>query len=264
MMEVVVKKTKAINDLVSGYSPQKVEDEKKVISVGENRFVQLMEQYEIFRATEVGIDALLSGNYVLGESSYGPETSLTPAEIAGFLQAVESNDNEPSFMKGLFVGRLVQNSYNDGHNNFTFNTSYQTYNLCFLRGTKDNPVSITIAGDIGGWCGQKVEHTIWTVKGNVGDCFGEGAKKSTFVVFGDTYRHSCCNTFETEFTFHGEVGYGCGWHSKDSVFRTTNKMALKVLSRDVKRHNEIRFVNPDGTEKRIRRLKNLLPPWKRR
>ena len=151
MTTVEIKKGKGIEGLFEGFAVGKPEEEKP-IEVVEGVFQELMGEYERFLETECD-----SWNDFQVELNKITET-VTPADITAFLQTTIKHEqhNEYCWRTGLFISKLMQNSYEAGHNDFILNTTAlkEIHNLgCDLTGTEERLIKLTIIGNTGDWCG---------------------------------------------------------------------------------------------------------------
>ncbi len=234
----IVKKSKAIDNLISGYSPQKVEEEKEVSP--ESSFDGLKEMFDIYKAHGFFGRGFVSGIFLPKINAI-----LTPAEINSYYQSTityRSFFHLINSRRGEFTARLINNSYQAGYNNFYINTLNLKgiESLSYFQGRPDNPLRITINGDCGNSCSREVKYTEFIFKGYVPDC-GYWSENSTFVF--------------SEIP-HGTIGMA----SQDCLFKTTDPNTLKGLIKRVPQVNtrtnkpsghKVILIHPDGEEELV-------------
>jgi len=163
---------------------------------------------------------------------------LNPRKLDILLQYIILAELDLSFFKDL-----VQNSFNNGYNNFIL-TTYENKPNTFLSGLKGNDnekIKINIQGDLGINCFSTTKYCEINVDGNVGqgsfnytwfsrvkvkdagDGFGIDTYDSTFYLdnVGDY-----CGVISRNSTFkiRGDCGIGPGGKSKDSLFIIAGKI----------------------------------------
>ena len=205
-------------DNLFGYSPEDVENERKVETSDEVNLKLALCQYH--SCEDTSFNAMLD---------FKTSLVLTPKEISQFLFLIKFNFiNDENLKKtSLFMNKLIQNSYDFGYNQF--NLDLNNYpDSCFLCreliGEVNNPLRVDINGDVeystcygaknlivslsghageafadntnnlvihvkgnaGRFFGWQSNDSYAIVKGNVGDHFFSYSENSTAVVFGDT------------------------------------------------------------------------------
>ncbi len=279
-METAISKQKGFDNLVSGYSSGKVEEERE-INVVEDDFSRLLSR----------LNLLLR----LPNTDTKTTEALPPTEIDRFLQHASKmkeleNYNE---LVGPFISRVVQNSYYAGHNNFHFETDILANALrtfADLKGYEDNPLKVNLKGDvgdafcpftdciecvvdgnIGSWAYNNAKHGRLELHGNAAEGLGFEAQHTTFEVHGNI-EYACFNsTKDSLITLHGSTGLICasdvkdctfylygkigltfGRDSRNSTFKTTRKDNLYALQRDVGIENKLIYIHPDGREEIVK------------
>jgi len=256
-MNVEIRKGEGIEGLVGSSMVEEVREVEASRGLSEvfERFVRIMDG---------GIDMM--GNHV----GVIPEV-LTPNQINAFLQQTSLYDDYPYYLvsAGVFVSRLIQNSYDSGNNDFMLSMTdlrdigYLGY---WIVGKRENPLEVTIVGDAGRTCGMRAEHSIITVQGSVGDSCGRNSENSIFNITADTAEycgfqsnkstfnitryagyHCGAESINSIFNISGDAGDGCGYNSNGSTFKTENKETLHQMLMQVPRGNRIIFMQ-DGTE----------------
>ncbi len=169
-------------------------------------------------------------------------TILSPEQINALLQRGVTYDKDEIhyclFM--YFTNRMIQNSYNAGHNGFTLNTrslSKEQSDLCseLVGNQLANPLVIKVEGDGGhtfayniksaivelngnaSACARYAWNSQFKIKGNVSGVFAKNSVNSGFEVYGNV--EQCGAESENSvFVVHGDVGGACGFTSKNSSF----------------------------------------------
>jgi len=209
MNSVEIRKGKGIERLVG---TPKVEEVRQ-IEVIENDFCTLNNQYA----------------QILDEGSVGElwcktiSDILTPTQINVFLQhtTLYENNQHYSGITGYFISQLIQNSYNDGYNNFSLNTS-ELQDISFLghriEGTPKKTIELTVIGQTGRGSGWGAKYAAINLIGNTGHTCGKNSENSVFYITGDTERE--CGKFSINSTFHisGNTGHDTGGGSERSTF----------------------------------------------
>ncbi len=231
---IEIRKRKGIDSLVSGYTPGKVEEKKETCVVGECDYLKLFKKYINTQPLYPYLKLLLSMGSYTERVKYIDEI-LTPSEICSFVNLIEVH---PHGCSGLFISRLIQNSYDAGYNDFSLNTQnlkleYLGAELC---GSKNKKISLSIEGDAGYECGLNAKHIHLTLHGDAGTYLGHRAVRSIF-------------------TIHGLIQRPFGYASSGCVFRTSNKKTLRELTNKVWTRRDgkssgttVALIHPDGME----------------
>ena len=223
------------DDFLAGYEPGKLEEVRKVQTVGTD-FSDLMEKFEQMLDSDDGysLDEMWQ---LVRHNPYLSEV-LTPAEINYFLQATQQHESHKNYYNntGVILSRLIQNSYCAGYNDFMLNTKNisRTDDLgTLLIGTEDCPLSITVQGNITNECGNRAEYSLFTLNGTIGARCGLKAKHSTF-------------------TYNGAVGDFCGWEAENCTFKTPLRENLRKMrgSISINKGNTLIYID-SGREVRI-------------
>jgi len=218
-MQTEIRKGKGIEGLVKA---GQVEEARR-ISTESGHFEELEELYK----RELDFKAE-------GHSSRPILTQiLTPEQVNTFLQTTVKYEKHKNYTDstGLFISRLIQNSYDHGYNSFTLDTTAlkEIDTIGYIKGTPRNPIEITIIGNTGNVCGYRTKYITFNITGNIGHNCGFESRNSTFNITGN-------------------VGSLCGILSKDSTYKTSNKKTLDRMLKDVNEGNRIIFIHPNGTE----------------
>ena len=250
-----IKKGNGIEDLFRGFAAGKPEEVKEV-EVAEGRFQMLLEKYRSI--LDVECDPL--------EALFWTELNkitdtLTPTDINKFLQTTIQHEQHKEYhwRTGRLILRLIQNSYNAGHNDFAFDTTaleeigdFGSY----LEGTEERPMEIAIKGNIGDWCGWKARHLTFNIQGSTGDWCGRESISSVFNIQGDAGRNCGKYSLGSTFNITGSIGYNCGDQAHRLTFKTPNKETLREMLRRIPTGNKIIFIRKNGKEKVMRDYAN--------
>ncbi len=243
-----------IDDLLRDYKPQRVEERKPIVVVGEDKFAKVLEEYKKF----------------LDEYSWASDTTLktrkrkesithvlNPTDINQFLQmSTLFFDHENwSDNTGIYVSKLIQNSYDAGNTNFTLNTenlpevvNWLGSHLCSER----KKLKLTIEGDVGDCAGTYIHSVLLRLDGNARAKFGTGARDSRLFCTGNVHIGCGDDAKRSYFDINGDVGYGYAIRAKEStfvfranvgnvempyaedcVFKTTNKKTFEKMQSQI-------------------------------
>ncbi len=147
---------------------------------------------------------------------------LTPEKINEFLQLTIPYEAQSDYevVTGIFITKLVRNSYQSGFAEFHLDTNSHCGVQALaarLPGTKKRPLEIIIKGNAGRECGAGARHLKLRAEGDAGDLCGYMAHCSTFAI--NTAGVMCgSGAFKSTFHIRGNVGENCGIGSKRSTF----------------------------------------------
>ncbi len=268
-MEIGVIRGKGIDNLVSGYSPRKVEEEKEFSHTDESKFNSLFNELEFF------MERMFEEKIKTGHINQ----ILTPNEIEAFLFFSRKYEKRQTYAPaiGSLLNILIQNSYNAGHNNFQLNPYYlkkYVRDIGWFSGSKEEPLLITLRGRFGDHTAEGLKYVNLALHKNTGNLFGAHSEDSKITLHGDCGHHSAHHLKASHFTVYGkcgefsgnnaqrctfllaEVERGFGYTSKDCTFKTTNEDTIVNLMKsvpektykDIPSGNKIVFVHPDGRE----------------
>ena len=239
-MECEIIRKRGIDTLVSGYVPQKVEEEKKTTIIAGKDYHNLLARYEHFLG-----EVQYWGPYDLFQEAMDEteeiEDILKPNEINSLLQLTYLYEEHDDFwMTGHFMWRLFDNSIRAGYMNFTVKAHPEISSFCgHLRGTAEEPLLINVKGKTGGGLCSCCRNVICRLDGDAGDYVGEFSRDS-------------------EFTINGDIGINCGYRSINCSFKTGNKETLQKMLLSAPRKSSVWYVE-DGIAKRKRRFKEFIP-----
>jgi len=123
--------------------------------------------------------------------------TLNPLQIDTVLQKILQKDEKPFSMTGPFLSKLIQKSYDNGHNYFTLNTQDTRIEKIgsHLSSEIENPLRLTVNGNAGSYFGENSFNCAFWVKGDVAGLCG---RKS----------HGCIYNIDREIGFSPEK-FGC-------------------------------------------------------
>ncbi|MFH1638129.1 MAG: hypothetical protein ABIB71_06910 [Candidatus Woesearchaeota archaeon] len=285
---VAVSLNKTVDDIFSGYSKLETPDERKENKVEGGLFFdgfeELMKQYE----EGIGL-GLVPWNNDFKKIISEVNSVLSPRQINNFLQATIKYENYHNYdwNTGFFITRLIQNSHDAENNKFTLNTKALSKDIngigYKLKGRGNNVLEIIVDGDAGHGCGYEAENIgKLHIAGNVGDSFGYMAENIKEIYIGGNTGNDCCccdknigqiyiggdvGGYCSEYARNikglyigGTAGLCCGRGGKNSTFKSSNKETLRLLKKNVPigEGNKIYSIQPNGKEKRIGRLMEIL------
>jgi len=239
-VETEITRKKGIDTLVSGYSPGKVEEENEIKVADSVDYGGLFKKYKRFKEI-VDFPRRPEERWV--------DEVLSPDEINLFLQTYFIHeDNRNVTAMGLFTSRLLQNSYLGGYNNFKISMKnippIDSLGTC-LWGCEENPLVMTIDGNVGGSFGFKAFNCRLTVNGDV-DFLSHGMENSIITIHGEYEKDDLDVApiigIRLGFT---QISGNCTF--KSSQYSTAKKLAdLAYCKREA--NNKVFFIHPDGRE----------------
>lgn len=169
-----------------------------------------------------------------------PEVVLSPEQINLFLQQTIPYENDIYYptTTGLFLTKLMQDSYDAGNNRFCLNTGAIDTKIGWLgyklTGRKKEPIEMRIEGDTD-WClCSTAEYVNVNVSGEVGS--------------------ECANSARHVSVSAQKIGYKCGRKAKHCNFKAADRESIELMKQSVCWGNRIYFIKPNGSERRTRRL----------
>jgi formylmethanofuran dehydrogenase subunit C len=187
-----------------------------------------------------------------GRSEHNTNLVLTSEEINSYFLMIQSfRDNKTYRNTAPLLNSLIQNSYDAGNNDFTINLSEGSpYSLIYkLHGDENNPLKITVLGDISTFAGEFSSHLNLSVKGDIYNNSFFSVRNSSISIEGDvssSFLHSSYNVnvnlcgnahskfgeFSTNLNaiIKGDVGKWFGLHSTN-LNATINGNALTELGK---------------------------------
>ena len=184
----------------------------------------------------------------------------TPAETNVFVQSnpqfEEQKNNIDIFSP--FVTRLLQNSYDHGHNNFMIaqNTISKIVWDSFgamLTGQKEKPLQIELGADVETYFMHGTTYVHAKLVGNAQNNFGGSAQYSTLEATGIV---ETCAEKAQESTFIINEVLNANWGSEDApdkcIFKTHNPKTKQSLVENLPSGNRIIYVRSNGKEQIVR------------
>jgi glutamate synthase domain-containing protein 3 len=160
--------------------------------------------------------------------------TLDPAQIETFTK----QDSQQHHAYPAFVNKIVQQSYDNGHSQFTIhNKKPHDWIGRELAGTTERPITLSIHGDNGDYCGYEIKNASIVIKGNNGnncvnrctntkiaiagnngiEC-GSWSLNVNINIAGDNGQNCGCGTKNSHLTIAGNNGHDCGWYSSNTIF----------------------------------------------
>ena len=234
----LVQPSEGLEELVDADSGREIVVAPAVV----NRFAELTKKYE--QCLELGYGGR-------GWVQNNVQEVVLPCDINLFLQQTRDYEHHANYSDstGYFITQLIQDSYNQGNNNFEIdvNALKPVDNLAAnISGTKERTVNIIIKGKVGNWCGFGAQHTTFTIEKAENWC-GWEAQHSIFTIeeagnwCGKNAKHS---TFTIE-----EAGEGCGGWAQHSTFNTPNSNQYERFKDSINKNyrNTIYLLSSDGS-----------------
>ncbi len=254
-MEVEVIKRKGIDSLVRGYSPGKVEEEKKTSVVLNHDSKQLLAKYEQMLQHK-------EDTYSYDEDDIlGITEILTPFQINAFLQLTLFHKTRRWYgvTVGTFINKLIRNSYTKGHNDFYLNVTAPFNSLGLEWKGHESRLSILVLGDINDHCGDRGRDLDIKIDGNARHWLGYGSINSSFQVQGKVGSYCAFLAHGSTFTFYSDVLQRCGERSKLCTFKATKESSLHRLLDIIPSQiegrpsgNRVIFIHADSREEMIK------------
>ena len=169
---------------------------------------------------------------------------LSPEEINEFLQkAMDFNFEQSRYSEitGMYVTKLIQNSFNAGHSRSRFHLSMPMELDCIgfgLKGSLQQNVIVDVDYSLGSSCFTGSERCSAFIVGSVKDNFARCAKNSVFEVKGNTGYATAGYSTGCMYYFYGDIksGFDC---AKGNEFKAYSEQALKTFKKYVPSGNLI-------------------------
>jgi len=195
-----------------------------------------------------GLDDYLPENIMQKYISPLETNVLTPPQISLFIQRLKKQATGWQYfheLTGYFISRQIQDSYNNGHNDFVLElNNSEIYNLIRLQGTEENPLKLKIVGDAGSWLGYQSEYCEYDINGDVGENCGNESRNSIYRIKGNINTDSAEFARDCIFEIEGKPlfqGKSQGWagSAKDCKFITSNYETAKMIAPTLGEGNEL-------------------------
>ena len=158
--------------------------------------------YEIMRHLPV------AGNLVKikGEDNFD-FPNLDPQQLNLTARYILENDYYTKHA-GLFITRLIKESYKHGHNGFHLDTSDHALDGLgdLLWGSKENRISLSVHGNVGNHFARCAEYLDAKVHGNAGISFGAESGDCFFRLYGNAQDHCANACHYNRFEIEGSIG----------------------------------------------------------
>ncbi len=208
-MELQISKWKGIDELVSDYSPQKVEEEQSLRTEGSMKFQELLDKYE---SMPPSIPLMVKAARELPDI-------LSPEQLQAFLNVTSLKKVLGGFSGGVFLTQLLYNSYAAGHRRFILPVENEISGLFSYKNKQkmEEPYSIVFRGDLPEGCATRAYNLHLDVQGTVGTRFAHYAKRSTFRI--PAYAGIDCGYAARNCEFHiAGVAENCGYKCNNATF----------------------------------------------
>lgn len=243
-----IRREKGIDDLVRGYTPNKLDVESTVTGTA---FGSLYEKYAAW------LNVHFEDIEMMGTFLDTVIEVLTPPQINAFLQGTIKYEEHERYHvhTGDFISRLIKNAYDVGYNDFTLDMPHPIEEIAVdLHGTAAKPLNITINGDVGMCCGEVSEYLSLTLYGNAKEesCFNN-VKNSSIIIYGSLGMEFGVEAKNCTFTFYFQQGRRIDSQRfvhgiENCTFKTTDFDKAKWLYMAVPEESKVYFIHPDGKE----------------
>ena len=252
-----MKTLQAINPLESE-AERKPELEQRLEQVKDEAVAAVLKQYAKLTPTYAGRLPNSDSEYPKRRISGLELRVLMPAQINIALQRIiqtavrQKAEND---ITGLFLTRLIQDSYNQGNETFFLNTQhvqidYLAHELnaeklklivqgnlgsrggwfskgCsyFINGTVRDRLgmesancSYVIEGNAREYCGEESKDCSYLIRGNIDHECGWSSEHCTYIIEGNGGGHLGHYSIDCSYNIKGNVGDKCGWGSKNCTY----------------------------------------------
>jgi len=181
---------------------------------------------------------------------------LTPAElrIADHM-IIASADKQEKSDADVYIIRLVQNSYDAGHNGFIFDIPHWHIGAN-LKGTKENPIQISV-NELGSFSGERSDYVHFQIKGNAESNIGTHSRYCKFIIGGDL-GHSSGSDAESIFDIKGDIHTGWMYFGYNVLKIHREETLEKIMKASSVDYHKLIRVHPDGTEELIKEKKRRI------
>ncbi len=225
-MKLPVAKKKAIDGFVDAYSPNKVEEEKNPV-VYESEFSEIFGKYQI-AGKKYNLELAQEIHDFIREDNEVTEV-YTPGEISEiflFLQKVLQHENN---YVGVFVSKLIQNSYLAGNNNFSLQAISEVFGVgACVKGMDGDVISISVMGEALSGIGSHCSFASFDISEGR-NLAAWSAQDSSFSFKSDAGQGVGFEARRCEFMFQGSVDRLIGMGAESCTFKTTRKDTLEEL-----------------------------------
>ena len=241
-----------------------IEEEKQLSDKKDKAFQGMIDRIteEYVKFERWLTDAYKNNNYISYESDELIEKKLyfyiTPKAIEYFLQDYTKYKNQESELWiNEFSTVLIQNCYDQGHNNFNFPVLLDgkgkllEEGYSFLCGKKENPIDITLQGNFPHHYCYSLKHV--NVKfTKTTDIFCATECLNSKIIFeGDAGAYSGYKSKDCDIYFHGSINEKCGFLSENSRFYSPHIINLKQINKVAASGCSFYLIEKDESHKEV-------------
>jgi len=247
-----VTKKKGIDDLVSAFSPQKLEEERRIPPIS-NIISEALQYYLEFVADDFRV--MIEEFRILG-TDHIPfkemDYILTPQEIDNFMKIASPYGES---LLGVYVSRLINNSFSAGNNDFHLYTKSRIKRLGHILSGNILPnreLRLNVYGDMGEWGANSIYKCNLAVEGSVGKYFCSNARLCDVTIYGNVGPDFAHSAEMSTFTILGDMENSP--RCRKCHLKTPNKRTFDKLLRwnDTIKRNRISYIHEDGEEESVR------------
>jgi hypothetical protein len=199
-------------DELFGYTASDVENEGKI--EGSNYdFTQLLETFE---------------NSLGHLHIFVPTDILNPIEINSFIFETRRFQDDISYSNCLsnFLGKLIQNSYLSGHNNFHLDLTNMNPPDSLMRAVEcceERPLRMTINGNVGAYFGSLSENIFAKIYGDCGYLLGNGSSNMNVEITGDVNFKLASSSNNFDGIINGDIAWDSLYSAIDGKIKVNGK-----------------------------------------
>jgi hypothetical protein len=206
-------------DDLFGYTSDDVENTNTIEVVNGSDLCAVLEEYVTF------LDYIPLNGAKNANQSSKTEAILTPNEISSFLHLTTGyyDHCRYSWKTGMFISKLIQNSYDNGNNHFKFNLTNIPPIVYFgdkIKGDISNSINLDLVGNIGAKSFQNAKSINLNVIGDVGAFSFEKAEQCRVIINGNCMGFFGKNSLYLNGYISGNAGACLGNSSSVSKFIT--------------------------------------------
>ena len=144
---------------------------------------------------------------------------LSPSQINIFFRRFDE-DEIGRINFAVYSARLIQESYDNGHNNFLIDVgdAEMTHFLQSAHGTLENPLKLTFCGNLEKYFASSARYFEAHVKGNAGESCGSDSNNCVFNIEGNAPANCGYHAENSVFNITGDASANCGAFSKKCNF----------------------------------------------
>ena len=249
-------------------------DNIKSLDIKDSNIGKVLKDYEEVLKERCEIDFKVSIDdipfaYHTYKGSFWINTVLSPKEITILTTIMHVNyEDHENFNPntGFFLTNLIQNSYNEGFNNFYFEMNNSNFLGTSIKGSEENPIVMSMGSNYKEQVGLCAKHSTFNIKENHGASLGSDARHSTFNIeknhgfhVGEQANNCTFNIKENhgervaEYSKNSTIylkenhGKGVGEHAENCIFKSPDKKTLNSIIANPE-YNHFNLIQPDGEE----------------